>query len=280
MAFAVWERPERSRLIGLLGDAMEAAGADRNAGVPDGPDDFRYADTGRMRRLLEGAGLGEVEVTTVELDVRAGSPANCGRGRWAAWCAPLPRWPPTTTPPARVPARPSTRSWRSSPRPAAGSACPRSCAWARDGSESSRDRDRGGAGPGHRRQGRRRPPRACSRPMWTSPRSPRAGTGTPAPPTTSWRSSSDRGSRTRTGSNPSSTWRPTPSPTASAWATASAVIDPARAARPGRTGLPRGRGRPDRLDAPGLRVAASVRWARSARRRPRPARTARTTAPS
>ena len=73
VAFAVWERPQRSRLIGLLGDAMEAAGADRNAGVPQGPDDFAYADAGRMRRLLEGAGLEEVEATTVELDVRARS---------------------------------------------------------------------------------------------------------------------------------------------------------------------------------------------------------------
>lgn len=73
VAFAVWERPERSRLIGLLGDAMEAAGADRNAGLPEGPDDFAYADGGRMRRLLEGAGLEEAEVTTVELDVRAQS---------------------------------------------------------------------------------------------------------------------------------------------------------------------------------------------------------------
>ncbi len=70
VAFAVWERPERSRLIALLGEALERAGGDRGAGVPEGPDDFRYADGGRMRRLLEGAGLEEVDVATVELDVR------------------------------------------------------------------------------------------------------------------------------------------------------------------------------------------------------------------
>ena len=80
VAFAVWERPQRSRLIGLLGDAMEAAGADRNAGVPQGPDDFAYADAGRMRRLLEGAGLEEVEATTVELDVRAQSAEELWEG--------------------------------------------------------------------------------------------------------------------------------------------------------------------------------------------------------
>ena len=80
VAFAVWERPQRSRLLGLLGDAMEAAGADRNAGVPQGPDDFAYADAGRMRRLLEGAGLEEVETTLVELDVRAESAGELWEG--------------------------------------------------------------------------------------------------------------------------------------------------------------------------------------------------------
>lgn len=69
VAFAVWERPERSRLIGLLGEAIERAGGDRGAGQPDGPDDFRYADTGRMRRLLESAGLEDVTVDAVELSV-------------------------------------------------------------------------------------------------------------------------------------------------------------------------------------------------------------------
>ena len=80
VAFAVWERPERSRLIGLLGEAMEAAGADRDAGVPDGPDDFRYADRGRMRQLLRGAGLEEVAVDSVELTVGAGSAGELWEG--------------------------------------------------------------------------------------------------------------------------------------------------------------------------------------------------------
>ena len=80
VAFAVWDRPARSRLIALLGEALAAAGADREAGVPDGPDDFRYADTGRMRHLLEGAGLDEVDVTTLELIVRADDAGELWRG--------------------------------------------------------------------------------------------------------------------------------------------------------------------------------------------------------
>ncbi len=80
VAFAVWERPERSRLIALLGEALERAGADRGAGVPDGPDDFRYADAGRMRRLLEGAGLDDVQVESLELAVEVDDADELWRG--------------------------------------------------------------------------------------------------------------------------------------------------------------------------------------------------------
>ena len=80
VAFAVWARPERSRLTALLGEALERAGGDRGAGVPEGPDDFRYADAGRMRGLLEGAGLQEVDIATVELDVRVGDAGELWRG--------------------------------------------------------------------------------------------------------------------------------------------------------------------------------------------------------
>lgn len=69
VAFAVWDRPGRSPLIALLGQALEQAGGDRDAGVPEGPDDLRYADTGRMRGLLEGAGLEEVSVDSLKLTV-------------------------------------------------------------------------------------------------------------------------------------------------------------------------------------------------------------------
>jgi SAM-dependent methyltransferase len=68
-AFAVWDRPERARLVALLGDAIDAAGGDRDAGVPEGPDDFRFADHGEMRGLLDGAGLEDVRVETHELSI-------------------------------------------------------------------------------------------------------------------------------------------------------------------------------------------------------------------
>lgn len=69
VAFSVWDRPERARLIGLVGEAVERAGGDRSAGVPEGPDDFRFADPEEMRRLLEEAGLTQVEARSHELSI-------------------------------------------------------------------------------------------------------------------------------------------------------------------------------------------------------------------
>jgi SAM-dependent methyltransferase len=68
-AFAVWDHPECARLVALLGDAIEAAGGDRSAGVPEGPDDFRFADHYEMRALLEGAGFEDVRVERHELSI-------------------------------------------------------------------------------------------------------------------------------------------------------------------------------------------------------------------
>ena len=69
VAFAVWDRPERARLTSLLGEAAQRAGIDRTDGVPDGPDDARFADEAEMAELLRGAGLVGVETRTLEVSV-------------------------------------------------------------------------------------------------------------------------------------------------------------------------------------------------------------------
>jgi SAM-dependent methyltransferase len=69
VAFAVWDRPERTRMIGLISDAIDHAGADRSAGPPPGPDGFRFADEHEFTTLLAGARLEQVGVDTVELVV-------------------------------------------------------------------------------------------------------------------------------------------------------------------------------------------------------------------
>jgi SAM-dependent methyltransferase len=71
VAFSVWDRPERMRVIGVVAEAIEAAGGNRGDAVPaGGPDPYRFADEGEFRALLEGVGLVEVAVKTVELTHR------------------------------------------------------------------------------------------------------------------------------------------------------------------------------------------------------------------
>jgi ubiquinone/menaquinone biosynthesis C-methylase UbiE len=71
LAVSVWDRPERTRLIGLLGEAVEAVGGDRDAGRPPGPDSFRFATDDELAALLSGAGLDDVRVETFTLSVAA-----------------------------------------------------------------------------------------------------------------------------------------------------------------------------------------------------------------
>jgi len=68
-AFSVWDHPERTRLMGIMSDAIDLAGLDRSDGVPPGPDGFRLADEDAFTRLLEDAGLDQVRIDTLELSV-------------------------------------------------------------------------------------------------------------------------------------------------------------------------------------------------------------------
>ncbi len=70
-AFSVWDRPERTRLMGIMSDAIDRAGLDRSVGVPPGPDGFRFADEGTFTRLLEDAGLDQVRIGTLDLSIQA-----------------------------------------------------------------------------------------------------------------------------------------------------------------------------------------------------------------
>jgi SAM-dependent methyltransferase len=71
VAFSVWDRPERMRAIGVVTEAIEAAGIDRRGGIPrGGPDPYRFSDEGEFRALLEGVGLVAVAVQTLTLTQR------------------------------------------------------------------------------------------------------------------------------------------------------------------------------------------------------------------
>ena len=65
-AFSVWDEPSRARWLGVMLDAVTAAGAQPPADVPPGPPMFRFADDGEFGRLLRDAGLVDVSVQAVE----------------------------------------------------------------------------------------------------------------------------------------------------------------------------------------------------------------------
>ena len=65
VAVAQWDATERARLIGLLTDAIAAAGVEPPIGQPVGPSRERLARDEELRRLFEGAGLVDVRAGTV-----------------------------------------------------------------------------------------------------------------------------------------------------------------------------------------------------------------------
>jgi ubiquinone/menaquinone biosynthesis C-methylase UbiE len=81
MAFSAWDRPERMRVIGVVTDAIEAAGVEAGDAVPaGGPDPYRFADEAQFSALLEEVGLHRVAVATVELTHRAAGTEELWRG--------------------------------------------------------------------------------------------------------------------------------------------------------------------------------------------------------
>ena len=65
LVVAQWDAGERARLIGLLTDAIAAAGVKPPTGRPVGPSREQLARDEELRRLLENAGLADIRVDTV-----------------------------------------------------------------------------------------------------------------------------------------------------------------------------------------------------------------------
>jgi hypothetical protein len=65
----MWDQPERVAFLGLVDEAMRAAGVRPEAAVPPGPAAFRFADDGELRALLEGAGLRDVTIEEIAFAV-------------------------------------------------------------------------------------------------------------------------------------------------------------------------------------------------------------------
>lgn len=65
LALTVWDLPERARFLGVLIEALSAAGANPPEDIPVGPPIFRFSDEQEFARLLGGQRLEDIQVRTV-----------------------------------------------------------------------------------------------------------------------------------------------------------------------------------------------------------------------
>jgi SAM-dependent methyltransferase len=65
LALTTWDAPERCRLLGVVLDALAAAGAEPPADLPPGPAFFAFADRAAFTALLVDAGFVECRVETL-----------------------------------------------------------------------------------------------------------------------------------------------------------------------------------------------------------------------
>jgi SAM-dependent methyltransferase len=70
LALTVWDVPGRARVLGVLLDAVAAAGASPPPDIPVGPPFFRFADDEEFGALLRGRRLEDVVVRTIEFSHR------------------------------------------------------------------------------------------------------------------------------------------------------------------------------------------------------------------
>jgi ubiquinone/menaquinone biosynthesis C-methylase UbiE len=65
LALTVWDVPEHARFLGVVLDAVAAAGASPPEDIPVGPPFFRFSDEQEFARLLRNSGLEDVQVRTI-----------------------------------------------------------------------------------------------------------------------------------------------------------------------------------------------------------------------
>jgi SAM-dependent methyltransferase len=77
LVLSLWDRPERNRFFGLIGDAIGELDDDA---VPDGPDPYRFAGHSELEALLTEAGLAEARGDTLRFDQAVDSPDQLWEG--------------------------------------------------------------------------------------------------------------------------------------------------------------------------------------------------------
>jgi ubiquinone/menaquinone biosynthesis C-methylase UbiE len=80
VALTVWDEPDRARFIGVLLEAIAAAGARPPDGLPVGPPFFRFSDDEELAGLLSAQSLDDIRVRTVSFRLSTSSPDTLWRG--------------------------------------------------------------------------------------------------------------------------------------------------------------------------------------------------------
>jgi SAM-dependent methyltransferase len=80
VALTVWDVPDRARFIGVLLEAIAAAGALPPKGLPVGPPFFRFSDDEEFAALLGAQSLEDVRVGSVSFLLSTPSPDSLWRG--------------------------------------------------------------------------------------------------------------------------------------------------------------------------------------------------------
>jgi ubiquinone/menaquinone biosynthesis C-methylase UbiE len=80
VALTVWDLPERARFLGVLVEAVAAAGASPPEDIPVGPPIFRFSDDEEFIRLMQSQHLEDIEVRTIAFTHRESSADSLWRG--------------------------------------------------------------------------------------------------------------------------------------------------------------------------------------------------------
>lgn len=80
LALTTWDCPERTRLLGVLLDAVARAGAGSPSDVPPGPPFFRFSSDEEFARLLRSAGLEGIVLQTLSFTHHLSGPDELWQG--------------------------------------------------------------------------------------------------------------------------------------------------------------------------------------------------------
>ncbi|HEV2478001.1 MAG TPA: class I SAM-dependent methyltransferase [Candidatus Dormibacteraeota bacterium] len=81
LAVSMWDMPARSRLVGVMWEAIAEVGAPTPSDIPRGPATFRYSDEGELGGLLRSAGLDDINLRRIEFIHEVASLDEL----WEAW---------------------------------------------------------------------------------------------------------------------------------------------------------------------------------------------------